>query len=62
VVVGPIPGDDVVGSFMDVDGGTVSLVRAIGAAWSRGRPATLEEVVLGHLAAGRAPRRLEVAA
>jgi ABC-2 type transport system ATP-binding protein len=62
VVNDPIQGEEVVGSFMDVDGGTVSLIRAMGPAWARGRPATLEEVVLGHLAAGRVPRRLGVAA
>jgi len=54
--------DDLVGSFMDVDGGTVSLVRARAAGMPPGRPATLEEVVLGHLAAGRAPRLMAVAA
>jgi ABC-2 type transport system ATP-binding protein len=59
--------DQLVGSFMDVDGATVSLVRAApvsmgGHAGAHGRPATLEEVVLGHLAAGRAPRLRAVAA
>jgi ABC-2 type transport system ATP-binding protein len=62
VVEGPSPAEEVVGSFLGSDGGTVSLVRSSAGAVSRGRPASLEEVVLGHLAAGRAPRRLEVAA
>lgn len=63
VVDGPSAADDLVGTFPDTDGGHVSLVRnARGGAIPRGRPATLEEVVLGHLAAGRTPRPLEVAA
>ncbi|HEU0237522.1 MAG TPA: ABC transporter ATP-binding protein [Candidatus Limnocylindrales bacterium] len=45
--------DDVVGTFMDATGESVSLVRSRAAAPAHGRPATLEEVVLGHLAAGR---------
>jgi ABC-2 type transport system ATP-binding protein len=56
------PGDDVVGTFMDTDGGQVSLVRAGSGTAPRGRPASLEEVVLGHLAAGRTPHALAVAA
>ncbi len=57
------PADEVVGTFMDTDGSPVSLVRAEpGVTHARGRAATLEEVVLGHLAAGRAPHRLAVAA
>jgi ABC-2 type transport system ATP-binding protein len=53
------PADDVVGSFIDAGGASASLVRvpALDADGvspiPRGRPATLEEVVLGHLAAGR---------
>jgi ABC-2 type transport system ATP-binding protein len=43
----------VVGTFPDSDGCPLDLVAG---APSLGRPATLEEVVLGHLAAGRAPR------
>jgi hypothetical protein len=45
--------DDVVGTFMDTTGESVSLTRTGSGAPARGRPATLEEVVLGHLAAGR---------
>jgi len=45
--------DDVVGTFMDTTGESVSLVRTGSGEPARGRPATLEEVVLGHLAAGR---------
>jgi len=56
------PGDDVVGTFMDTDGSQVSLVRAGPGTAPRGRPASLEEVVLGHLAAGRTPHVVEVAA
>jgi ABC-2 type transport system ATP-binding protein len=56
------PGDDVVGTFMDTNGGHVSLTRQPSGVAPRGRPATLEEVVLGHLAAGRTPHLLEVAA
>jgi ABC-2 type transport system ATP-binding protein len=56
------PGDDVVGTFMDTGGGQVSLIRHAGGVSGRGRPATLEEVVLGHLAAGRTPHLVEVAA
>ncbi len=62
VVDGPAPTGVLVGAFMDTDGGTVSLVKGGIAPTGRGRPASLEEVVLGHLAAGRAPRRLEAAA
>ncbi len=54
--------DDVVGTFMDTDGSSVSLIRTAPGVAPRGRPATLEEVVLGHLAAGRAPSLVEVAA
>ncbi len=57
-----MPTDDVVGTFMDVTGGLVSLVRMTQGSAPRGRPATLEEVVLGHLAAGRAPHLVGVAA
>jgi ABC-2 type transport system ATP-binding protein len=42
---------EVIGSFPAPDGEPLTLVRGGG-----GRPATLEEVVIGHLAAGRAPR------
>ncbi|MFL5681468.1 MAG: ABC transporter ATP-binding protein [Chloroflexota bacterium] len=56
------PGDDVVGTFMDTDGSQVSLVRAGPGTVPRGRPASLEEVVLGHLAAGRTPHVVGVAA
>ena len=57
-----MPTDEVVGTFMDVGGGLVSLVRTTPGSAPRGRPATLEEVVLGHLAAGRAPHLVGVAA
>jgi ABC-2 type transport system ATP-binding protein len=57
-----MPGDDVVGTFMDTDGSQVSLVRAGTGPVPRGRPASLEEVVLGHLAAGRRPHVVGVAA
>jgi ABC-2 type transport system ATP-binding protein len=57
-----MPTDEVVGTFMDTGGGQVSLVRATPGSAPRGRPATLEEVVLGHLAAGRAPHIVGVAA
>jgi ABC-2 type transport system ATP-binding protein len=50
----PTTADEVVGAFIGADGASAALVRsASGGAASRGRPATLEEVVLGHLAAGR---------
>jgi len=42
----------VVGRFPGPAGERLALVRDAG---DRGRAATLEEVVLGHLAAGRAP-------
>ena len=57
-----MPTDEVVGTFMDVGGDLVSLVRTTAGAAPRGRSATLEEVVLGHLAAGRAPHLVGVAA
>ncbi len=44
-------GAEVIGSFPAATGERLSLVRG-----SIGRPATLEEVVIGHLAAGRDPR------
>ena len=47
------PGGSVVGAFPGPAGERLSLVRGDG---SGGRPATLEEVVLGHLAAARTPR------
>jgi ABC-2 type transport system ATP-binding protein len=50
--VRPIAGS-VVGVFPGPSGERLSLVRGDGAG---GRPATLEEVVLGHLAAARGPR------
>ena len=56
------PADAVVGTFMDVGGGLVSLVRVTPGIVPHGREATLEEVVLGHLAAGRAPHLVGVAA
>ncbi len=46
-------GGVVVGDFPGPAGERLSLVRGIAPG---GRPATLEEVVLGHLAAARAPR------
>jgi ABC-2 type transport system ATP-binding protein len=53
-VVGTAARDDVVvGVFMDTTGESVSLVRARPGTVPPGRGATLEEVVLGHLAAGR---------
>ena len=57
-----LPTDEVVGAFMDTGGGLVSLVRVTPGSVPRGRPASLEEVVLGHLAAGRAPHLVGVAA
>ena len=56
------PTDEVVGTFMDVGGGLVSLVRVTPGSVPHGRAATLEEVVLGHLAAGRVPHLVGVAA
>jgi ABC-2 type transport system ATP-binding protein len=56
------PDDVVVGTFMDTDGGLLSLIRTSSEAALRGRAATLEEVVLGHLAAGRGPHLVGVAA
>ena len=56
------PADEVVGTFMDVGGGLVSLVRVTPGSVPHGRAATLEEVVLGHLAAGRTPHLVGVAA
>lgn len=47
------PGEAVVGRFRGPDGDPLSLVR--GGAAPGSRPATLEEVVLGYLAAGREP-------
>jgi ABC-2 type transport system ATP-binding protein len=50
--VAPRPiGAEIVGSFPSPDGEPLTLVRGGG-----GRPATLEEVVIGHLAAGRPSR------
>jgi ABC-2 type transport system ATP-binding protein len=49
-------GAEVVGSFPAPDGAPLTLVRG-----SVGRPASLEEVVIGHLAAGRSPRVVSVA-
>ncbi len=43
----------VIGTFPDADGTRLDLIAG---AQEAGRPATLEEVVLGHLAAGRATR------
>ena len=54
--------DHVVGTFMEMDGGRASLIRTTPGTTPHGRPATLEEVVLGHLAAGRTPHLVEVAA
>jgi hypothetical protein len=51
---GPTPVEGLVGSFPSPTGERLSLVR--GDASAGGRPATLEEVVLGHLAAARRPR------
>jgi ABC-2 type transport system ATP-binding protein len=62
IVEARAPGDEVVGTFMDTDGGSLSLIRSSYDATLRGREATLEEVVLGHLAAGRAPHLVGVAA
>jgi ABC-2 type transport system ATP-binding protein len=53
------PPDGLVGSFPGPAGERLSLVRADASAG--GRPATLEEVVLGHLAAARRPRTAAVA-
>ena len=49
-----VPADAIVGSFPGPAGERLSLVR--GDASVGGRPATLEEVVLGHMAAARRPR------
>ena len=46
-----------VGSFPSASGEQLTLVRADGVGGGPGRAATLEEVVIGHLAAGRGPRR-----
>jgi ABC-2 type transport system ATP-binding protein len=62
IVESRAPGDDVVGTFMHTDGSQVSLVQAGPGSAPRGRPASLEEVVLGHLAAGRTPHVVKVAA
>ena len=51
--VAPPPGS-IVGNFPGPSGERLSLVR--GDESVGGRPATLEEVVLGHLAAARRPR------
>jgi ABC-2 type transport system ATP-binding protein len=48
------PADRLIGTFPGPAGERLSLVRA--AASGGGRPATLEDIVLGHLAAGRRPR------
>jgi ABC-2 type transport system ATP-binding protein len=59
------PGSTVVGSFPAATGERLSLVVARGPIVPFGRAATLEEVVLGHLAAGRtvrAPEPVEAAA
>lgn len=56
---GPAPADGLVGSFPGPAGERLSLVR--GDASVGGRAATLEEVVLGHLAAGRRPRTATIA-
>ena len=47
---------ETIGSFPSPDGERLTLVRG-----TTGRPATLEEVVIGHLAAARAPRHDDVA-
>ena len=69
--VSPIPPDRLVGSFPSAAGEGLSLVRVpagqlLGADDADGRPATLEEVVIGHMAAGRvrrgAPSAVEAAA
>jgi ABC-2 type transport system ATP-binding protein len=59
---GTVPLDGVIGSFPGPAGERLSLVRT--GSDAIGRSATLEEVVLGHLAAGRRPRAtaVEVAA
>lgn len=48
----PPDGDEVVGTFLDPGGSECVLVRGR----SGGDPATLEEIVIGHLAAGRRAR------
>ena len=48
------PPDGFIGTFPGPAGERLSLIRA--EAVAGGRPATLEEIVLGHLAAGRRPR------
>jgi ABC-2 type transport system ATP-binding protein len=49
--------EGLVGRFPDPDGRPMDLVAGAGAGSDgRGRPATLEEIVLGHLAAGRVRR------
>ena len=62
IVDARLPADEVVGTFMDTDGSLLSLIRTPSGSLDRGRSATLEEVVLGHLAAGRAPHLVGVAA
>jgi len=56
--------DRAIGSFPSPEGGRLTLVRApsVEAVPTDGRPATLEEVVIGHLAAGRIRRIVEQAA
>jgi ABC-2 type transport system ATP-binding protein len=55
-----LEGGAIVGRFPGPEGEPLALVAGDGA---RGRPATLEEIVLGHLAAGRGqPTTVEVAA
>jgi ABC-type multidrug transport system, ATPase component len=48
-------GDLVVGIFSDASGKTIALIEG-----GEGRPATLEEIVLGHMAAARTRRRESV--
>jgi ABC-2 type transport system ATP-binding protein len=65
-VAGRVAGEDLVGSFPAPDGGPLTLVRANPvasvASEAIGRPATLEEIVIGHLAAGRVRARSRSAA
>ena len=49
----PSPAEEVVGTFMGASGESMALVRSSASGLPRGREASLEEVVLGHLAAGR---------
>ncbi len=56
VAANELAGRPAIGTFAGTDGDLLALV----AADSTGRPATLEEIVLGHLAAGRTQTQAQV--